>query len=185
MIGKHLLGVGLAVGFAASTEAAMTTASPHVGDGVVLISSSRVMVKGSCRPGFWVGDFGECHPYAVGGVCPAGYHLGTGDISHVAERVKKIVVEHLGVEPDKVVDNARILKDLGADSLDAVELIMAFEEEFSLEIPDDKCEAFGTVGNAIKFLEDAVGRCLPDPGVQARACASNYHLLIGGGCSPN
>ena len=58
-------------------------------------------------------------------------------MSDVAERVKKIVVEHLGVEADKVVDNANFIDDLGADSLDTVELVMAFEEEFGVEIPDD------------------------------------------------
>ena len=57
-------------------------------------------------------------------------------MSDVAERVKKIVVEHLGVEPDKVVDSANFIDDLGADSLDTVELVMAFEEEFGVEIPD-------------------------------------------------
>ena len=61
-------------------------------------------------------------------------------MSDVAERVKKIVVEHLGVEADKVVDKANFIDDLGADSLDTVELVMAFEEEFGVEIPDDAAE---------------------------------------------
>ena len=61
-------------------------------------------------------------------------------MSDVAERVKKIVVEHLGVEADKVVENANFIDDLGADSLDTVELVMAFEEEFGVEIPDDQAE---------------------------------------------
>ncbi len=61
-------------------------------------------------------------------------------MSDVAERVKKIVVEHLGVEPEKVVDKANFIDDLGADSLDTVELVMAFEEEFGVEIPDDAAE---------------------------------------------
>ena len=56
-------------------------------------------------------------------------------MSEIGERVKKIVVEHLGVEPEKVVDNASFIDDLGADSLDTVELVMAFEEEFGCEIP--------------------------------------------------
>ena len=66
---------------------------------------------------------------------------------------KKIVVEHLGVEPEKVVDNASFIDDLGADSLDTVELVMAFEEEFGCEIPDDAAETILTVGDATKFLE--------------------------------
>ncbi len=78
-------------------------------------------------------------------------------MSDVAERVKKIVVEHLGVDADKVVDNANFIDDLGADSLDTVELVMAFEEEFGVEIPDDQAETIVTVGDAVKFLEKAVG----------------------------
>ena len=74
-------------------------------------------------------------------------------MSDVADRVKKIVVEHLGVEEDKVTDNASFIDDLGADSLDTVELVMAFEEEFGCEIPDDAAETILTVGDAIKFLE--------------------------------
>jgi acyl carrier protein len=76
-------------------------------------------------------------------------------MSDVAERVRKIVVEHLGVDADKVVDGANFIEDLGADSLDTVELVMAFEEEFSVEIPDDAAETIVTVGDAIKFLEKA------------------------------
>ena len=72
----------------------------------------------------------------------------------VAERVKKIVVEHLGVEDDKVTENASFIDDLGADSLDTVELVMAFEEEFSCEIPDDAAEKIQTVKDAIKFIEE-------------------------------
>src|SRR4051812_6112361 len=74
-------------------------------------------------------------------------------MSEIGERVKKIVVEHLGVEPDKVVDAASFIDDLGADSLDTVELVMAFEEEFGCEIPDDAAETILTVGDATKFLE--------------------------------
>jgi acyl carrier protein len=81
--------------------------------------------------------------------------LRTGKMSDVAERVKKIVVEHLGVDADKVVDNANFIDDLGADSLDTVELVMAFEEEFGVEIPDDQAETIVTVGDAVKFLEKA------------------------------
>ena len=73
-------------------------------------------------------------------------------MSDVAERVKKIVVEHLGVEADKVVDAANFIDDLGADSLDTVELVMAFEEEFGVEIPDDAAEKIRTVGDAVSFI---------------------------------
>jgi acyl carrier protein len=74
-------------------------------------------------------------------------------MADIAERVKKIVVEHLGVEPEKVNDKASFIDDLGADSLDTVELVMAFEEEFGCEIPDDAAETILTVGDAVKFLE--------------------------------
>ena len=74
-------------------------------------------------------------------------------MSDIAERVKKIVVEHLGVEPDKVTEDASFIDDLGADSLDTVELVMAFEEEFGIEIPDDAAEKIQTVGDAIGFIK--------------------------------
>jgi acyl carrier protein len=76
-------------------------------------------------------------------------------MSDVAERVKKIVVEHLGVDADKVVENANFIDDLGADSLDTVELVMAFEEEFGIEIPDDAAESIVTVGDAVKYIDKA------------------------------
>jgi acyl carrier protein len=76
-------------------------------------------------------------------------------MSDIADRVKKIVVEHLGVDPDKVTENASFIDDLGADSLDTVELVMAFEEEFNCEIPDDAAETILTVGDAVKFLTKA------------------------------
>lgn len=75
-------------------------------------------------------------------------------MSDISERVKKIVVEHLGVEADKVSDNASFIDDLGADSLDTVELVMAFEEEFGCEIPDDAAEKIVTVQDAIKFIQE-------------------------------
>ena len=74
-------------------------------------------------------------------------------MSDIAERVKKIVVEHLGVEPDKVVEGASFIDDLGADSLDTVELVMAFEEEFGVEIPEDAAEKIATVKDAIDYIE--------------------------------
>jgi acyl carrier protein len=77
-------------------------------------------------------------------------------MSDVAERVKKIVIEHLGVDADKVVEAANFIDDLGADSLDTVELVMAFEEEFSVEIPDDAAETIVTVGDAVKFISKNV-----------------------------
>jgi acyl carrier protein len=72
--------------------------------------------------------------------------------SNIEERVKKIVVEHLGVEEEKVASDASFIDDLGADSLDTVELVMAFEEEFGVEIPDDAAETILTVGDAVRFL---------------------------------
>ena len=74
-------------------------------------------------------------------------------MSDIAERVKKIVIEHLGVEEDKVIDSASFVDDLGADSLDTVELVMAFEEEFGSEISDSEAEKILTVGDAVKFIE--------------------------------
>ncbi len=74
-------------------------------------------------------------------------------MSDIAERVKKIVVEHLGADESKVVASASFIDDLGADSLDTVELVMAFEEEFSCEIPDDAAEKILTVQNAIDFIQ--------------------------------
>ena len=74
-------------------------------------------------------------------------------MSETAELVKKIVVEHLGVDESKVTDSASFIDDLGADSLDTVELVMAFEEEFSCEIPDDAAEKILTVKDAIDYIE--------------------------------
>ena len=74
-------------------------------------------------------------------------------MSDIAERVTKIVVEHLGVDDAKVTENASFIDDLGADSLDTVELVMAFEEEFGCEIPDDAAEKILTVKDAIGYIE--------------------------------
>ena len=71
----------------------------------------------------------------------------------VANKVKKMVVDHLGVEESKVTDEANFIDDLGADSLDTVELVMAFEEKFGIEIPDDAAETILTVQNAIDFID--------------------------------
>ena len=74
-------------------------------------------------------------------------------MSDISERVIAIVMEHLGVEKDKITENSSFIDDLGADSLDTVELVMAFEEEFSIEIPDDAAETITTVKDAICFIE--------------------------------
>ena len=76
-------------------------------------------------------------------------------MSDVEDRVRTIVVEHLGVDEDKVSENASFIDDLGADSLDTVELVMAFEEQFGIEIPDDAAETIQTFGDAVKFIKDA------------------------------
>ncbi|MGC6476242.1 MAG: acyl carrier protein [Parvibaculales bacterium] len=76
-------------------------------------------------------------------------------MSDIAERVKKIVVEELNVEADKVTEGASFIDDLGADSLDTVELVMAFEEEFDIEIPDDAAESILTVSDAISYITKA------------------------------
>lgn len=75
-------------------------------------------------------------------------------MTDVATRVKKIVVEHLGVDEAKVQESASFIDDLGADSLDTVELVMAFEEEFNVEIPDDAAEKIQTVGDAVSFIKE-------------------------------
>ena len=76
-------------------------------------------------------------------------------MSDIEERTRKIVVEHLGVEEEKVTENASFIDDLGADSLDTVELVMAFEEEFGIEIPDDAAETIQTFGDAVKYIKGA------------------------------
>jgi len=78
-------------------------------------------------------------------------------MSDTAERVKKIVAEHLGAEADKVTEDASFIDDLGADSLDIVELVMAFEDEFGVEIPDDAAEKISTVNDAIKYIDENKG----------------------------
>ena len=74
-------------------------------------------------------------------------------MSNVEDQVKKIVVEHLGIDESKVTPDAKFIDDLGADSLDTVELVMAFEEEFGSEISDSEAEKILTVGDAIKFID--------------------------------
>lgn len=74
----------------------------------------------------------------------------------VFDKVKKIIVDQLDVEEDKVTEAASITDDLGADSLDVVDLVMSFEEEFDIEIPDDQAEKIKTVGDIVKFIEEKV-----------------------------
>ena len=74
-------------------------------------------------------------------------------MSDIEQKVKKIVIDHLGVDEQRVTPDAKFIDDLGADSLDTVELVMAFEEEFGCEIPDDAAESIITVQNAVDFLE--------------------------------
>ncbi|MFM2295158.1 MAG: acyl carrier protein [Verrucomicrobiota bacterium] len=73
----------------------------------------------------------------------------------IEQRVKDIVVEQLGAKPDQVTPEAKFIEDLGADSLDTVELVMALEEEFSIEVPDEAAEKLQSVGDVIKYIEDS------------------------------
>ena len=73
----------------------------------------------------------------------------------IEQRVKDIIVEQLGVKPDQVVPAAKFIEDLGADSLDTVELVMALEEEFGIEVPDEQAEKLQSVGDVIKYVEEA------------------------------
>jgi len=75
-------------------------------------------------------------------------------MSSAAEKIKSVIAEQLGVKPEEVTDNAKFVEDLGADSLDTVELVMALEEEYGVEIPDEDAEKLTTVGEAIKYIEE-------------------------------
>ena len=79
-------------------------------------------------------------------------------MSDVEEKVKDIIVEELGVEREKLTSEASFMEDLGADSLDTVELVMAFEKEFDIDIPDEDAEKLRTVGDAMKYLHDKIGK---------------------------
>jgi acyl carrier protein len=72
----------------------------------------------------------------------------------IEEKVKDIIVEQLGVNPEQVTPNAKFIEDLGADSLDTVELVMAFEEEFTVDVPDEDAESLQSVGDVIKYIEE-------------------------------
>ena len=74
-------------------------------------------------------------------------------MSAIADKVKKIIVEQIGVSEEQVVPEAKLIEDLGADSLDTVELVMALEEEFGADIPDEEAEKINTVGDAIAYIE--------------------------------
>ena len=78
-------------------------------------------------------------------------------MSDLDDKVINIIVEELGVEREKVVNDASFMEDLGADSLDTVELVMAFEKEFDVDIPDEEAEKLRTVGDALKYLHDKMG----------------------------
>jgi len=77
-------------------------------------------------------------------------------MTEVLNKVSKIIVDHLGVEASKITETANFIDDLGADSLDQVELVMAFEEEFGVEIPDDAAEKITTVGKAVEYISQNV-----------------------------
>ena len=80
------------------------------------------------------------------------------DLKQLEEKVKDIIVEELGVERDKLTPGASFMEDLGADSLDTVELVMAFEKEFDIDIPDEEAEKLRTVGQALQYLHDKMGK---------------------------
>ena len=79
-------------------------------------------------------------------------------MSNVEEKVKDIIVEELGVEREKLTSEASFMEDLGADSLDTVELVMAFEKEFDIDIPDEDAEKLRTVGDAMNYLHEQIGK---------------------------
>ena len=78
-------------------------------------------------------------------------------MSDMVEKVKDIIAEELGVEREKLTDEASFMEDLGADSLDTVELVMAFEKEFDIDIPDEEAEKLKTVGDALRYLQEKMG----------------------------
>ena len=80
------------------------------------------------------------------------------DIGKIEDRVKDIIVEELGVEREKLTGQASFMEDLGADSLDTVELVMAFEKEFDIDIPDEDAEKLRTVGDALAYLHTKIGK---------------------------
>ncbi len=109
-----------------------------------------MLAKVPCRPKYLVGKGQDVFTFAP--------HLNQKDMSNIAERVKKIIVDKLGVEESQVTPEASFTSDLGADSLDTVELIMEFEKEFNISIPDEQAETIGTVGQAIDYLEKTISK---------------------------
>jgi acyl carrier protein len=109
-------------------------------------------------PGRWEDEFQQKHLTLFDiqnqnvFLCACSIKMNT-KMSEIADKVKSIIVEKLGVDPAEVTEEASFTKDLGADSLDTVELIMEFEKEFGISIPDDQAENIATVGNAIAYLE--------------------------------
>lgn len=79
-------------------------------------------------------------------------------MSDLEDKVRDIIVEELGIERDKLTDDASFMEDLGADSLDTVELVMAFEKEFDIDIPDEEAEKLRTVGDAMRYLHEKIGK---------------------------
>ncbi|MFH1622288.1 MAG: acyl carrier protein [Candidatus Omnitrophota bacterium] len=77
-------------------------------------------------------------------------------MADVSEKIKSIIAEQLGVKPEEVTPQASFIEDLGADSLDTVELVMALEEEFGVEIPDEDAEKMASVGDAVKYIEEKI-----------------------------
>jgi acyl carrier protein len=115
----------------------------------------RTAIPGTRRPGTPTRDLGRSrHRSRADDMVKQDRQAGAGiPMSEIADRVKKIVVEHLGVEESKVTDEASFIDDLGADSLDTVELVMAFEEAFGVEIPEDAAEKISTVHDAVDYIE--------------------------------
>jgi acyl carrier protein len=101
-------------------------------------------------------------PTGRGTFKPSPTEANQGDIcmsdKPIEEKVKDIIVEQLGVNPEQVTPNASFIEDLGADSLDIVELVMAFEEEFSVEVPDEDAEKLQTVGDVVKYIEEKANK---------------------------
>ena len=91
----------------------------------------------------------------------------------IEEKVKDIIVEQLGVNPEQVTPTASFIEDLGADSLDIVELVMAFEEEFSVEVPDEDAEKLQTVGDVMKYIEEKAVQAVTERRSHSRSRANN------------
>jgi len=86
------------------------------------------------------------------------FHKIGGKMAISQDKIRQIIAEQLGVKKEEVTDNAKFVDDLGADSLDTVELVMALEEEFGIEIPDEEAEKLATVGDALRYIEEKAGK---------------------------